>query len=136
MFSPAVNINGFGGSVQQFQQAGVNTVSGVGLEGMKQTTVKGITEFASASGCQVTVTGGTEGGHASGAYSHENGFKADLRKTSCVNSYIENSYTYVGNRGKDNARLYSDGKGNFYADEDDHWDVVYCYGTCTGGLKK
>lgn len=39
-------------------------------------------------GCAVTVTGGTEVGHAHGTYSHWNGYKIDLAMSSCVTRQI------------------------------------------------
>lgn len=44
-----------------------------------------------SSGCSVNATGGTEVGHASGTYSHWNGYKIDISKYTCVGNYIRNN---------------------------------------------
>ncbi|MCE0446716.1 hypothetical protein LT493_25380 [Streptomyces tricolor] len=77
-----------------------------------------------ASGCALNITGGTETGHASGTYSHWNGYKLDYSKSTCVTSYVKNTFTYIGLRG-DGAPQYRSGSGNIYADEGNHWDVLY-----------
>ena len=74
----------------------------------------------------MTVTGGTETGHSGGTYSHWNGYKIDISRTSCVTNYIKGRYTYIGSRG-DGAPQYRDSYGNVYADEYwlSHWDNLY-----------
>lgn len=94
------------------------------LEGVRQTTLDGARTLRSASGCALTITGGTETGHASGTYSHWNGYKLDFSLTSCLTSYVQNTFTYVGQRS-DGAALYRSGAGNEYAREGNHWDVTY-----------
>lgn len=94
------------------------------LDQINEATVTGIITFHSASGCAVTITGGTEVGHASGTYSHYNGYKVDISPTSCVTSYIHSSFKYQGLRG-DGAPLYKSAAGNLYADEGSHWDITY-----------
>lgn len=94
------------------------------FEGIRQATIDGIITFKRASGCAITITGGTETGHASGTYSHWNGYKVDIAKTTCVYNYISRAYTYVG---------YISGwgyqwrapSGNLYTDEGNHWDILY-----------
>src|SRR5688500_17841035 len=51
---------------------------------VNQTTIAGAKTFKRASGCALNVTGGTETGHASGQYSHWNGYKLDYSLSSCV----------------------------------------------------
>ena len=46
-----------------------------------------------------TITGGTEVGHAGGTYSHYNGYKLDFSRTSCLTSWVHNTYSYIGLRG-------------------------------------
>ncbi|MEU1802284.1 hypothetical protein [Streptomyces sp. NPDC019937] len=87
-------------------------------------TVKGITTFKQSSHCAITITGGTETGHASGRYSHWNGYKVDIAPTSCVTNYIKRNFRYVGRRG-DGAPMYKSSAGNIYARESSHWDITY-----------
>ncbi|ADV68707.1 hypothetical protein [Deinococcus maricopensis] len=96
------------------------------LEQVNSGTIDGIVTLRNASGCSITITGGTEVGHASGTYSHWNGYKLDISKNSCIASYITNSFTRIANRG-DGAPQYKSAAGNIYADEywANHWDILY-----------
>ncbi|RDG36932.1 hypothetical protein [Streptomyces corynorhini] len=87
-------------------------------------TAKGAQTLRSATGCALNITGGTETGHASGTYSHWNGYKLDFGKSTCVTNYIKNTFAYIGVRG-DGAQQWQSGSGNVYADEGNHWDVTY-----------
>ncbi|MEV7088112.1 hypothetical protein AB0O07_19845 [Streptomyces sp. NPDC093085] len=87
-------------------------------------TAKGAQTLRSASGCALTITGGTETGHASGTYSHWNGYKLDFSKATCLTNYVKNTFTYIGLRG-DGYPQWKSGAGNLYADEGNHWDVTY-----------
>ncbi|MFJ3661401.1 hypothetical protein ACIPPM_13185 [Streptomyces sp. NPDC090119] len=87
-------------------------------------TAQGAQTLKRSSGCALNITGGTEVGHASGTYSHYNGYKLDFAKISCMTSYVKNNFTYIGLRG-DGAPQYQAGSGNIYADEGNHWDVLY-----------
>ncbi|MEU4108369.1 hypothetical protein [Streptomyces sp. NPDC027717] len=87
-------------------------------------TAQGAQTLKRASGCGLNITGGTEVGHASGTYSHYNGYKLDFSKVTCMTSYVKNNFTYIGLRG-DGAPQYQSGSGNIYADEGNHWDVLY-----------
>ncbi|TDD59149.1 hypothetical protein E1293_46595 [Actinomadura darangshiensis] len=93
------------------------------FEGVRWGTVKGLIDFAAASGCEVTVTGGTERGHAGGAYSHANGYKLDIATGSCVDRAVKR-YPSTGVRG-DGARLYRSPDGTVFAREKDHWDITF-----------
>ena len=93
-------------------------------EQINQDTVTGIRTFRSVSGCAVTITGGTETGHASGTYSHWNGYKVDVSPTTCVSNYITGHYAYYGVRS-DGATMYRAASGNIYARESNHWDITY-----------
>lgn len=115
--------------------AGINVTSSGGcsnrnksnctsLDQINDSTITGIITFHSASGCAITITGGTEVGHAAGTYSHYNGYKVDVSPTSCVTSYIHKYFAYQGLRG-DGAPLYKSAAGNLYADEGSHWDITY-----------
>ncbi|WP_027344838.1 hypothetical protein [Hamadaea tsunoensis] len=101
-----------------------NVATCTSFEQIRQSTISGVITLHSYSGCAVTITAGTETGHASGTYSHWNGYKVDIAKYACIGSYIQNSYTYVG---------YISGwgyqwkapSGNLYTDEGSHWDITY-----------
>jgi hypothetical protein len=89
------------------------------FEQVNQTTIAGAKTLKSASGCALTITGGTETGHASGTYSHWNGYKVDFRLTTCLTNYVKSKFASIGgNKWKSNA-------GNIYYLESNHWDVTY-----------
>ncbi|MGW1161516.1 hypothetical protein ACWD5Q_33640 [Streptomyces sp. NPDC002513] len=126
-------------AAQQLRQAGVRWTSSGGcsdrnnsrctsFEQINRATVSGVIAFKRASGCAVTLTGGTERGHASGTYSHRNGYKVDIKVTSCVDTYVTTKLRYVGQRPGDRARQYKSPAGNVYAREGSHWDVTYLNG--------
>lgn len=94
------------------------------FSGIRQTTLDGAKTLKSASGCALTITGGTEVGHAGGTYSHANGYKLDFSLTSCLTSYVQNTFQYQGLRS-DGAALYRSAAGNEYAKEGSHWDVTF-----------
>ncbi len=119
----------------QFRAAGISWTSSGGcttrsnstctsFEGIRQATIDGARTLRSASGCGLTITGGTEVGHASGTYSHYNGYKLDFSRTTCLTSWVHGTYTYIGQRS-DGAAQYRAASGNVYADEGNHWDVTY-----------
>jgi hypothetical protein len=87
-------------------------------------TVYGVRTLRTSSGCAINLTGGTETGHASGTYSHWNGYKVDFSKYACVGNYIHNNFTRIADRG-DGAKQWRSAAGNIYADEGNHWDVLY-----------
>ena len=122
-------------AASQFRAAGITWSSSGGcttrsnptctsFEGIRQTTIDGAITLKRASGCALNITGGTEVGHASGTYSHYNGYKLDFSRTTCLTSYVRNNFTYIGLRG-DGAPQYRSGAGNIYADEGNHWDVLF-----------
>ncbi|WP_139982500.1 hypothetical protein [Nocardioides litoris] len=94
------------------------------FDGLRQTSIDGAVTLKRASGCALNITGGTEVGHASGTYSHYNGYKLDFSRTSCLTSWVTGTYTYIGTRS-DGARQYQAASGNVYADEGNHWDVTF-----------
>ncbi|MFJ3922096.1 hypothetical protein [Streptomyces sp. NPDC090022] len=94
------------------------------FEQLNRATAQGAQTLRSASGCALNITGGTETGHAGGTYSHWNGYKLDFSKYACLGSYIKNTFTYIGVRG-DGAPQWRSGAGNVYADEGNHWDVIF-----------
>ncbi|MGW6572773.1 hypothetical protein ACWGAN_11460 [Streptomyces sp. NPDC054945] len=102
------------------------------LEQVNAATISDVSVLRNASHCTLTITGGTEVGHASGTYSHWNGYKIDFSPTSCVSSYVTGSFTRIADRG-DGAARYRSAAGNVYAREGNHWDVTFCGGSaaCT-----
>lgn len=94
------------------------------LDQINESTIDGIITLKKASGCAITITGGTEVGHASGTYSHYNGYKVDISITTCDSNYITKNFTYQGKRS-DGAPLYKSAAGNLYANEGSHWDITY-----------
>lgn len=89
------------------------------FEQVNLATIQGAQTLRSASGCALNVTGGTETGHASGTYSHWNGYKLDYSLSTCVNNYITGNFTSIG------GNKWRSGSGNIYFREGNHWDVTY-----------
>ncbi|MFC0434386.1 hypothetical protein [Kutzneria buriramensis] len=87
-------------------------------------TVDGVITLRHASGCAINITGGTEVGHASGTYSHYNGYKVDISHNTCIDNYVHNSFSYIGLRG-DGYPQWRSAAGNLYCDEGNHWDITY-----------
>ena len=83
------------------------------------TTVQGAETLKRATGCALHITGGTETGHASGTYSHWNGYKLDFRLSTCLNNYVRGTFTSIG------GNKWRSGSGNIYYLESNHWDVTY-----------
>ncbi|MGW7515776.1 hypothetical protein ACWGJ2_09290 [Streptomyces sp. NPDC054796] len=82
-------------------------------------TVDGVITLRSASGCAINLTGGTETGHASGTYSHWNGYKVDFSLSSCLDNYITGNFASIG------GSKWKSASGNIYYREGNHWDVTY-----------
>jgi hypothetical protein len=94
------------------------------FSGIRKITVDGVRTLRSASGCPLVVTGGTETGHATGTYSHWNGWKIDIRRTACVDAYVARWFTYVGSV-EGWGRQWRARSGNLYTNEGRHWDIIY-----------
>ena len=94
------------------------------FEQLNLATAQGAVTLKNASGCALNITGGTETGHASGTYSHWNGYRLDYSKYTCVGNYIKTYFSYIGLRG-DGYPMWQSGSGNIYTDEGSHWDVLY-----------
>ena len=62
--------------------------------------------------------------HASGTYSHWNGYKLDISRSTCNDNYIRGHYSYIGLRG-DGYPMYQAASGNVYTNEGSHWDIVF-----------
>jgi hypothetical protein len=80
------------------------------------------------------ITGGTEPGHTGGYYSHEDGYKVDIRRDPLVTDYITSNYIRVENRGESSdgnlkhcgeKQYISPWTGFIFADEGDHWDILF-----------
>ncbi|MET7937577.1 hypothetical protein [Streptomyces sp. NPDC005322] len=123
-------------AANRFRSAGIGWTSSGGcsdrnnptctsFEQINLSTVQGAITLKQASGCALTITGGTETGHASGTYSHWNGYKLDFSPTSCLSNYVTRTFTNIGPRPGDGAQQYKSGSGNIYARESNHWDVLY-----------
>jgi hypothetical protein len=89
------------------------------FEQVNLATIQGAETLKSASGCALNITGGTETGHASGTYSHWNGYKLDYSLGTCVGNYIRSHFTFIG------GNKWRSGSGNIYFLESNHWDVTY-----------
>ncbi|WP_436496742.1 hypothetical protein [Actinokineospora sp. HUAS TT18] len=89
------------------------------FEQINLATVQGAETLKRACGCALNITGGTETGHASGTYSHWNGYKLDFSKYSGIGNYIHNNFTYIG------GSKWRAASGNIYYDEVNHWDVTF-----------
>src|SRR5690242_6200406 len=83
------------------------------FEQINQSTVSGVITLKHASGCAINITGGTEVGHASGTYSHWNGYKVDVSHNTCNNNYIHTYFTRIANRG-DGYPQWQAASGNIY----------------------
>lgn len=94
------------------------------LDQVNSGTIDKIITLKQASGCPITITGGTEVGHASGTYSHWNGYKLDITPNACIDGYIKRSFAYAGVRG-DGASMWKASSGSVYAREGNHWDILY-----------
>ncbi|KKK06800.1 hypothetical protein [Micromonospora sp. HK10] len=94
------------------------------FDGIRQATIDGIITFKRASGCAITITAGTEVGHASGTYSHWNGYKVDIALSTCIQNYVSAYYAYVGYISGFGYQ-YRAPSGNLYTKEGNHWDILY-----------
>ncbi|WP_344208902.1 hypothetical protein [Nonomuraea bangladeshensis] len=94
------------------------------LDKVRTGTVAQIIQLKQESHCPILVTGGTEDGHAPGQFSHGNGYKLDIGHNSCIDQYITKNYQRSGVRG-DGARLYRAPSGTTFANESDHWDILF-----------
>ena len=133
--APAASAVSQASAESQFRAAGVGWTSSGGcttrsnptctsFEGIRQATISGGITLKRASGCALTITGGTEVGHASGTYSHYNGYKVDIARSTCNDNYITGHYAYIGLRG-DGYPQYQAASGNVYVNEGSHWDITY-----------
>jgi hypothetical protein len=91
---------------------------------IRRGSIDGLIAFKRRSGCPITVSGGTERGHAQGRFSHWNGYKLDVVPNRCIDRYITRRLRHIGIRG-DGATMYRSRSGAIYADEKSHWDLLF-----------
>lgn len=96
-----------------------NTPTCTSFDQLNSATADGAATLKSASGCAIRITGGTETGHASGTYSHWNGYKLDMALSTCLDNYVTGTFTSIGGSKWESA------SGNVYYREGNHWDVTY-----------
>ena len=94
------------------------------LDSVRTSTVARLVELKRESRCPIMITGGTESGHAAGRYSHGEGYKIDITHGSCIDRYITKNYPRSGVRS-DGSTLYGSNSGTVFADESDHWDILF-----------
>ena len=130
-------------AAKRFENNGIKVTSTSGVTGVKaicstgdgctslnkirESTVNEIINLKKNCSCEIKVIGGTEPGHASGKYSHGNGYKIDVVLNGDLNNYITNTknFTRVGIRsGLHGGKIYKDAKGNEYVMESSHWDIT------------
>ncbi|MBW8482861.1 hypothetical protein [Actinomadura parmotrematis] len=95
------------------------------FDGLRWGTVRGLLAFQADSRCPLTVSGGTERGHAPGLYSHGTGYKIDVMPTGCTDRFVTRRYRPAGQRPSDRADLYRAPAGTVLAREKDHWDLLF-----------
>ncbi|MDR3082096.1 MAG: hypothetical protein LBV60_14430, partial [Streptomyces sp.] len=92
-------------ALTQLAAAGIKRPSGhTSLDGVRARTIQGVIALKKASGCPITITGGTESGHSSGLRSHAKGYKLDLRthhEGTCVTDWIKKTQRKGKPRGND-----------------------------------
>jgi len=96
----------------------------ISFDQINSKTINGVITLRRLCNCPITVTGGTEEGHASGTTSHYNGYKVDVRLDDKINSYITSNFQKIADRG-DGAQQYKSSSGDIYAKEGSHWDILY-----------
>lgn len=94
------------------------------LASVRTGTIARMIQLKQQSGCPIMVTGGTEHGHAPGHFSHGNGYKLDISHNACIDRHITKNHHKAGTRA-DGAKLYKSGAGTTFADESDHWDILF-----------
>ncbi|MDP3772460.1 MAG: hypothetical protein Q8Q94_03770 [bacterium] len=118
----------------QLQRAGINVNNAVcpagitargctNIAGMRSATLNRVIQLKNDCGCDILVTGGTEGGHAAGEVSHSTGYKVDVRPSGKLDDYIKRNYTNIGVRS-DGAAQWRAPDGAIFAREENHWDIT------------
>ena len=94
------------------------------LDGVRSATIGGLVALREISHCRVTVSGGTERGHAHLRYGHGGGYKIDLLPNRCLGRFIRAHFTRIRRRGDGAAQWRAPGSVTF-AREPSHWDVTF-----------
>jgi hypothetical protein len=112
--------------------AGIEYKDSVGGDGLKQHVIDELINLNAACSCDITVTSLTDGTHASGEFSHANGFKADIRSVGGGDpnpeliAYVESLPSAGTWSNPEKTPLYYDADScATYAVEGDHIDVAY-----------
>lgn len=109
----------------------------ISYEGLRQNTINQIVAMNSDCGCDIVITEATGGTHALGVYSHENGYKLDLRTKDNPElvQYVEDNFDLIGQTylGKDIYQR-SDDTGGYQKCifHDTHLDCQFVPGASTG----
>jgi len=106
--------------------AGIEYKDSVSGEGVRPHVISQLVALDQTCNCNITVTSLTDGNHASGEFSHSEGFKADLRtrdNPDLVN-YVQ-TLPSAGSWSDGTPLYYDDVACATYAIEDDHIDVAY-----------
>lgn len=83
-------------------------------DGILDSTVNGVITFKKAAGVSsLVITGGTEVGHASGTFSHANGYKVDVRHSTGIDNYVKSAFTRIADRS-DGFPQWEAASGNIY----------------------
>ena len=113
------------------------------LTGVKTTTIAAANFIQSSCSCPVVISGGTEGGHAPGQFSHANGFKLDFQagrgsQTAALDSFLTQTIQNNGLLAQTNGTLQQDHpygpialpngstltiRRESIGTSNDHWDV-------------
>ena len=112
----------------QLTNAGISILGPIQLAGIRQITVDEVINLKRSCNCEVSITSATGGSHASGACSHANGYKVDLRSRgggATLTNYITNNYQQLHDRS-DGTKMYISPTGGLYGLESNHWDVTRC----------
>ncbi|KAG8686435.1 hypothetical protein FRC09_014134 [Ceratobasidium sp. 395] len=101
------------------------TLPCISLNGIRCVAVTDVIAFKKDCGCNVTIRGGTEGGHSDGGPgSHMDGYKLDINATKpvdheCLYHYISTNFKRV------DKRHWRSAAGDLYYNYLTFWDVTY-----------
>jgi hypothetical protein len=94
------------------------------FEGLRAATFAGLLALKEASHCRLTVSGGTEVGHAAGRFSHGAGYKLDVLPNRCLDAFIPRNFPRMPTRGDGAAQYRAPGPITL-AREGSHWDITF-----------